>query len=97
MSSARQAVWLTTVLHAAQHCSLYHGKYHYKGMVDFGTNFHRLILLVVELAILLDLRAVVVLVFLSDIIGMFFFGPTVHLLVVDYAILLDRQIFVVLI
>ncbi|KRX31555.1 hypothetical protein T05_16306, partial [Trichinella murrelli] len=33
-------------------------------MVDFGTNFHRLILLVVELAILLDLRAVVVLVFL---------------------------------
>ncbi|KRX51717.1 hypothetical protein T09_9619 [Trichinella sp. T9] len=40
------------------------GKYHYKGMVDFGTNFHRLILLVVELAILLDLRAVVTLVFL---------------------------------
>ncbi|KRY15183.1 hypothetical protein T12_10310 [Trichinella patagoniensis] len=30
-------------------------------MVDFGTNFHRLILLVVELAILLDLRAVVLL------------------------------------
>ncbi|KRY14564.1 hypothetical protein T12_9499 [Trichinella patagoniensis] len=35
-----------------------------EGMVDFGTNFHRLILLVVELAILLDLRAVVLLVFL---------------------------------
>ncbi|KRX80050.1 hypothetical protein T06_8996 [Trichinella sp. T6] len=31
------------------------------GMVDFRTNFHRLILLVVELAILLDLRAVVLL------------------------------------
>ncbi|KRY13815.1 hypothetical protein T12_11443 [Trichinella patagoniensis] len=42
------------------------GKYHYKGMVDFGTNFHRLILLVVELAILLDLRAVVL---LSDVIS----------------------------
>ncbi|KRZ47540.1 hypothetical protein T02_16114 [Trichinella nativa] len=41
-----------------------HGIYHYKGMVDFGTNFHRLILLVVELAILLDLRTVVLLVFL---------------------------------
>ncbi|KRY05593.1 hypothetical protein T03_13209 [Trichinella britovi] len=30
-------------------------------MVDFGTNFHRLILLVVEIAILLDLRTVVLL------------------------------------
>ncbi|KRY53244.1 hypothetical protein T03_17255 [Trichinella britovi] len=64
------------------------------GVVDFGTNFHRLILLVVDLAILLDLRAVVL---LRDVIGMFFFGPTVHLLVVDHAILLDRQIFVVLV
>ncbi|KRY16364.1 hypothetical protein T12_1330 [Trichinella patagoniensis] len=49
---------------------------------------------VVDFAILLDLRAVVL---LRDVIGMFFFGPTVHLLVVDHAILLDRQIFVVLI
>ncbi|XP_003369593.1 hypothetical protein Tsp_04999, partial [Trichinella spiralis] len=31
------------------------------GMADFGTNFHRPILLVVELPILLDLRAVVIL------------------------------------
>ncbi|KRX48624.1 hypothetical protein T05_12872 [Trichinella murrelli] len=35
-----------------------------KEMFDFGANFHRPIILVVELAILLDLRAVVVLVFL---------------------------------
>ncbi|KRZ89263.1 hypothetical protein T08_7657 [Trichinella sp. T8] len=65
-----------------------------KEMFDFGTNFHRPIILVVELAILLYLRAVVL---LRDVIGMFFFGPTVHLLVVDHAILLDRQIFVVLV
>ncbi|XP_003378370.1 conserved hypothetical protein, partial [Trichinella spiralis] len=31
------------------------------GMVDFGTNFHGLILLVVELVILLDLQFVVLL------------------------------------
>ncbi|KRY95795.1 hypothetical protein T11_1962, partial [Trichinella zimbabwensis] len=34
------------------------------GMVDCGTNFHGLILLVVELAISLDLQFVVLLVFL---------------------------------
>ncbi|KRY57877.1 hypothetical protein T03_15999 [Trichinella britovi] len=34
------------------------------GMVDFRTNFHRLILLVVELAISLDLQFVVLLVYL---------------------------------
>ncbi|KRY50768.1 hypothetical protein T03_12705 [Trichinella britovi] len=39
-----------------------------KEMFDFGTNFHRPIILVVELAILLDLRAVVLLDYVTLIV-----------------------------
>ncbi|KRY31923.1 hypothetical protein T03_4862 [Trichinella britovi] len=38
------------------------------GVVDFGTNFHGLILLVVELAILLDLQFVVLLDYVTLIV-----------------------------